>query len=153
MKKSGILNRDICALIGEVGHGDMIMISDAGFAIPENVWRIELALEQNSPGVERVLELFFQELIIEKYIVATEIAEVNPVALEKYRQIYRDTTIKEEMVLHSEIVSDLAPACRAVIRTGAFSPYGSIILFPAIDAHEWYKAPGVKVPDFYKDRV
>ena len=153
MKKGGILNCDICSLIGEAGHGDMIMVSDAGFAIPEDVWRIELALEQNSPSVERVLELLFQELIIEKYIVAAEMEEVNPVALENYRKIYSGTTIKEELVPHGEIVSELAPACRAVIRTGAFSPYGSIILFPAIDAPEWYKAPGVKVPDFYKDRV
>jgi len=153
MKKGGILNCEICALIGSVGHGDMIMISDAGFAIPQSVKRIELALEQNSPTVERVLELLYQELIIEKYTVAEEMPEVNPLALEKYRGIFRETTIKEERVPHGDIVSILAPACRAVIRTGAFSPYGSIILFPAIDALEWYKAPGVSVPDFYKERI
>ena len=153
MKKGGILNCEICALIGSVGHGDMIMVSDAGFAVPQGVKRIELALEQNSPTVERVLELLYHELIIEKYIVAKEMPDVNPLALEKYRGIFLGTTIKEEQIPHGDIVSALAPECRAVIRTGAFSPYGSIILFPAIDALEWYKAPGVSVPDFYKERI
>lgn len=153
MKTKGILNKDICALVGEVGHGHMLMISDAGFPIPKSVKRIEVALEQNSPTVERVLELLKDELIIEKYIVAEEMKKVNPVALEKYRGIYSGLGIQEEFANHSAIVKELAPLCYAVIRTGSFSPYGSIILFPAINAVEWYKAPGVTVPDFYKERV
>jgi D-ribose pyranase len=153
MKKGGILNKDLNALIGSLGHGDHIVISDAGLAIPRDVPRIELALEKDSPTVLRVLELLREELIIEKYSLASEMTEVNPVAYAKYRNVYAGTTIQEVLVPHEQLAHELVKSAKAVVRTGSFSPYGSIVLYPAIDAPEWYKAEGVQVPKFYQDRV
>ena len=42
MKESGILNRDIAAVLSEQGHGDLLMVTDAGFAIPQDVEVIDL---------------------------------------------------------------------------------------------------------------
>lgn len=153
MKANGILNKNLCALIGELGHGDVIIVCDAGFAIPNDVKRIELAIEKNCPTVLRILELLKDELIIERYALAEEMRDVNPVMLAKYQELYKDTAIKGEFVPHSDIAGGIAKYAKAIIRTGAFQPYGSIVLYPAIDALEWYKAEGVKVPEFYKDRV
>ena len=153
MKSKGILNKDLCALIGELGHGDVIIVCDAGFAIPKGVKRIELAIERDCPTVLRILELLKEELLIEKYALAEEMREVNPVMLEKYESLYEGTAIKGEFIPHSELAGTLAQQAKAVIRTGAFQPYGSIALYPAIDAPEWYKAEGVKVPEFYRGRV
>ncbi len=153
MKAKGILNKDLCALIGELGHGDVIIVCDAGFAIPNETWRIELALEKDSPTVLRVLELLKDELIIEKFAVAEEMKDVNPVMLGKYEDLYAGTTIKEEFIPHAKLAGELARQAKAVIRTGSFQPYGSIALYPAIDAPVWYQAEGVTVPEFYKDRV
>jgi D-ribose pyranose/furanose isomerase RbsD len=153
LKTKGILNKDLCALIGELGHGDVIIICDAGFAIDQGVRRIELAVEKDCPTVLRILELLKEELIIERYAVAEEMREVNPVMLGKYEALYDGTTIKGEFVPHSQLAGEIAKSSKAIIRTGSFQPYGSIALYPAIDAIEWYKAEGVKVPEFYKDRV
>ena len=153
MKAKGILNKDLCALIGELGHGDVIIVCDAGFAIPQGVRRIELAVEKDCPTVLRILELLKEELIIERYVLAEEMQEVNPVMLGKYQALYSGTTIKCEFVPHAQLAGEIAANAKAIIRTGSFQPYGSIALYPAIDAVEWYKAEGVKVPEFYKDRV
>jgi D-ribose pyranase len=153
LKLKGILNKDVCAIIGELGHGDIIIISDAGLAIPNHVKRIELAIEKDCPTVLRILELLKEELIIEKYVLAEEIKDVNPIALQRYNSLYENTTIKCEFVPHEQLSGVLASQAKAIIRTGSFSPYGSIALYPAIDAPEWYMAEGVKVPEFYKDRV
>ena len=73
--------------------------------------------------------------------------------LEKYREIYRGTTIQETFVPHERLAGEIAAKAKAIVRTGAFQPYGSIAIYPAIDAPVWYQAEGVHVPDFYKDRV
>jgi simple sugar transport system permease protein/D-ribose pyranase len=103
--------------------------------------------------VLRILELLKEELIIEKYVLAEEIKEVNPVILQKYRNVYSGTTIQETFMPHERLAGELARGAKAVVRTGAFQPYGSIGLYPAIDAVEWYKAEGVIVPEFYRERV
>lgn len=153
MKAKGILHKDLCALIAELGHGDTILVCDAGFAIPKGVRRIELAIEKDCPTIQRILELLKEELIIERYALAEEMREVNPNMLEKYREIYRGTTIQETFVPHERLAGEIAAEAKAIVRTGAFQPYGSIAIYPAIDAPVWYQAEGVHVPDFYKDRV
>lgn len=153
MKAKGILHKDLCALIAELGHGDVIVVCDAGFAIPKDGRRVELAIERDCPTVLRILELLKVELIIERYALAEEMREVNPVLLEEYQRLYEGTHIKGELIPHSMLAGALAQNAKAVVRTGAFQPYGSIALYPAIDAPAWYEAEGVKVPEFYRDRV
>ncbi len=153
MKAKGILHKDVCALIGELGHGDRIIVCDAGFAIPREVRRIELAVEKDCPSVLRILELLKEELIIEKYVVAEEMKEVNPVMLRNYQALYADSTIQGEFVRHEVLAGEMARSAKAIIRTGSFQPYGSIVLYPAIDAPVWYQTEGVQVPEFYKNRV
>jgi len=49
LKKTGLLNRDISALISRLGHQDTICISDAGLAIPDSINLIDVSLEDNVP--------------------------------------------------------------------------------------------------------
>lgn len=39
MKELGTINRGISRLISEQGHGDLLMVCDAGFAIPKCIIR------------------------------------------------------------------------------------------------------------------
>ncbi|GAH06803.1 unnamed protein product, partial [marine sediment metagenome] len=43
MKKSGILNIEISRVIASMGHGDYIVISDAGLPIPDSVELIDVS--------------------------------------------------------------------------------------------------------------
>ncbi len=47
MNEIGIINREIAYAIAKQGHGDLLMVVDAGFAIPEEVKVIDLSIEVN----------------------------------------------------------------------------------------------------------
>lgn len=123
MKKNGILNPQINRIISEMGHGDMLIIADAGLPIPKEVERIDLALKCGSPSFAEVLRAVLSEFEVEDCYVAKEIKEKNPQVLNLI-----SSSIKEiQFITHTEL-KDLSKQSRAIIRTGECSPYSNIIL-------------------------
>ncbi len=51
MKKQGILNSRIAAVLARLGHTDTIVIADCGLPIPDHVERIDLALKPWHTGL------------------------------------------------------------------------------------------------------
>ena len=66
MKKTGILNSDISRVLSYMGHTDRICIGDCGLPIPDEVERIDLALEFGVPGFVQTLEVVARDMKIEK---------------------------------------------------------------------------------------
>jgi len=123
VKKNGILNPQINRIISEMGHGDMLIIADAGLPIPKEVERIDLALNCGSPSFAEVLRAVLSEFEVEDCYVAKEIKEKNPQVLNLI-----SSSIKEiQFITHTEL-KDLSKQSRAIIRTGECSPYSNIIL-------------------------
>jgi D-ribose pyranase len=123
VKKNGILNPQINRIISEMGHGDMLIIADAGLPIPKEVERIDLALKCGSPSFAEVLMAVISEFEVEECYVAKEIKEKNPQVLNLI-----SSSIKEiQFITHTEL-KDLSKQSRAIIRTGECSPYSNIIL-------------------------
>jgi D-ribose pyranase len=75
VKKTGVLNRDLSALIASMGHHDQILIADAGFAIPKDVTCIDLSIGPNVPTVLQVLDVIALELEVEIFFFATEVLQ------------------------------------------------------------------------------
>lgn len=46
MKKTPLLNIQLSRLIASLGHGDVVVIADAGLPVPKGVELIDLALTQ-----------------------------------------------------------------------------------------------------------
>jgi D-ribose pyranase len=106
-----------------MGHGDMLIIADAGLPIPKEVERIDLALKCGSPSFAEVLMAVISEFEVEECYVAKEIKEKNPQVLNLI-----SSSIKEiQFITHTEL-KDLSKQSRAIIRTGECSPYSNIIL-------------------------
>ena len=40
-----------------------------------------------------------------------------------------------------------------IVRTGAFEPWGNVILRSGVDAPIWFQKPGTITPDYYSDRA
>ena len=78
MKRGAILNAELNHAIASMGHGDLMIVCDAGFPIPETVWRIDLALIPDVPDLETVLQAIASDLIAERVGYAAEMAENNP---------------------------------------------------------------------------
>lgn len=127
MKKAGILNSDISRVLSYMGHTDWICIGDCGLPIPDEVERIDLALEFGVPTFMKTLEVVAGDMKIEKIILATEIKEQNPQVLSQIEELFKEENIEVEYVSHKEL-KEKTKQCKAVIRTGETTPYANVIL-------------------------
>ena len=124
MKKQGIMNSEIAAVVAQMGHGDTICIGDAGLPIPYETRRIDLAVAAGIPSFLSVVANVLEELCVEEVIVAQELTE-NQGYYEKLQSIL---PIKKITLVDHEELKRLLPETKAVIRTGEFTPYANIIL-------------------------
>lgn len=129
MKKIGIINQPISALIAGLGHMDRIVIADAGLPIPAETARIDLALREGVPTFMQTLETILEEMQVESAIIAEEISEHNPQMEASIRAVLGEIPITKTP--HEKFKQETSSA-RAVIRTGEFSPYSNIILVSGV---------------------
>ncbi len=66
MKKHGVLNSEIAAVLASLGHTDTVVIADCGLPIPDGVKRIDLAVEIGKPSFLEVLQVVADDMAIEK---------------------------------------------------------------------------------------
>lgn len=150
MKKSRILSKPLNDAISSMGHGDYIVISDAGFPIPEEK-RIDLAIEADKPGILEILDLIISDFIYERVIVAEEQKENNPNLYNAVKKMCDRCEV--ETISHEEMITNYPEKAKYIVRTGAFEPWGNVILCSGVDAPVWFEKPGTKVPDYYADRA
>ena len=129
MKKTGILNQPISAIIAGLGHLDTIVIADAGLPIPEGPERIDLALTKNVPSFLETLGVVLTEMQVEKAIIAEEMLQANPDLPAAIAKRLGQAPI--ETVSHQDFKEKVRFA-KAVIRTGQFTPYSNIILVAGV---------------------
>ena len=129
MKKIGIINQPISALIAGLGHMDRIVIADAGLPIPAETTRIDLALREGVPMFMQTLETILEEMQVESAIIAEEISEYNPQMEASIRTALGEIPITK--IPHKQFKHETS-STRAVIRTGEFSPYSNIILVSGV---------------------
>ena len=154
MKKYGILNRKLNDALAALGHGDIFMITDAGFPLPYETQpgtiSVDLAIAQDLPDIPTVLKLVNDEVIYEECYVANEQRDYNPELFKAVGRIVK--RCKVEQIEHEKML-EIGKKAKVIIRTGNFSPWGNIALVSGIKAPVWFSKPGVVVPEFYQERV
>ncbi len=151
MKRSRILNKYLNDAISDMGHGDLIVIADAGFPIPDAAKRIDLAIEKDKPGIVEILELIMSDFIYEACFVAEEQKSYNPLLFKKVSALADRCQV--ETIPHATFIADMQVRAKYIVRTGAFEPWGNVVLRSGVDAPEWFKKPGTSAPDYYSERV
>jgi len=126
MKEVGLINRNLAKVISEQGHQDLLMVVDAGFAIPLGVETADISLSENNPMVVDVLTELRKFHSVEKMILARQTKETNPSLFNKISTIW-GSDIEIEVVDHSELKKK-KKMVKAVIRTGDFTAFGNVIL-------------------------
>ncbi len=124
MKKNGIINGQIASVVAKMGHTDTIAIVDAGFPVPKQTLRIDLAVNLGTPTFKEVLQNILSELQVEEIILANE-AKTNKELQSYIEKQFLDT--KTTFISH-EALKDMSKNCSAIIRTGECTPYSNIIL-------------------------
>jgi D-ribose pyranase len=126
MKNHGVIHPDLVRVLAELGHKDEVVICDAGFPIPLNVERIDLAFRLGSPKFGVVVEAIASDIAVESIIVADETSSDLVKWLES-------TTEAASMsrVTHDQL-KERARDARAVIRTGETTPFANVILVAGV---------------------
>lgn len=112
-----------------MGHGDMLVVADAGLPVPSGVERIDLAVAHGMPGMIDVTRAIAGELQIERLIVATELSKGNPNFASSITSIFSDAA--NQSVSHEEFKA-ISRGARAIVRTGECTPYANVILVSGV---------------------
>ncbi|CAM4227335.1 ribose pyranase [Streptococcus penaeicida] len=126
MLKHGILNSDLAKLAADLGHTDRVCIGDLGLPVPAGITKIDLALVPGTPSFQDLLDVYLENIKIEKVILAEEIKSINPEQLQAVLAKL-DSEVVVEYVSHEDL-KELNKEAKAVIRTGENTPYSNIIL-------------------------
>jgi D-ribose pyranase len=129
VKKTGLLNQPLSAMIAGLGHTDMVLVTDAGLSIPANIQRIDLAVSAGVPGFLDVTRAMLSEMQISSAIVASELAEHSPLFHAELVAVLDGVLLVE--VPHSELLIRAQDA-RAAVRTGEFTPFANILLISEV---------------------
>lgn len=62
-------------MLTDLYHTDTIVIADIGLPVPPGVPKIDLALKLGVPSFQELVEIISEDMVIEKVIVAEELAE------------------------------------------------------------------------------
>lgn len=129
MKKTGLLNRDLSALVAAMGHYDRLVVCDAGFPIPLDVEYTDLSLEPNNPTVLEVVDVLLEELEVEEVFIASEAHEYLPDRIAELST--RMPNAKVADIPHAQF-KEMAQGARGVVRTGDFTSYANVMLISGV---------------------
>ncbi|MEM8591842.1 MAG: D-ribose pyranase [Pseudomonadota bacterium] len=119
MKKSGILNAELARVVASLGHGQMLVIGDAGLPVPPGVPCIDLAVRVGVPGFWDVLDTVLTEMEVERAVVAEE---ASAAVMAQFTE-----RLGVESVTH-EALKGMSSEAVAVVRTGEMVPYTNVVL-------------------------
>lgn len=151
MKRTGILNAELSGALATLGHTDLVLVVDAGFPIPRDAHRIDLAVAENLPDLRTVLALIAAEIVVEGVVRADDVVTNNPRLDEWLQATFHDAEFSSRP--HAEMLGEIAAKAKVIVRTGAFEPWGNIGLFCGVDVPKWFGGDGVVAPDYYASKL
>jgi D-ribose pyranase len=126
VKRSPLLHAELSQVIAALGHGDMLVIGDAGLPIPDGPRRIDLALTPGVPRIAEVLKAVLSEMQVERALLAREsLGDAPAGTLPDW--CAGQLPVVPETVSHEEL-KRLSARAKAVVRTGECTPYANIVL-------------------------
>lgn len=132
MKRNLLLNAELSQVIASMGHGDLLVLGDAGLPIPVGPsapQRIDLAVSPGTPRLKDVLKAVLSELQVQSTVIASEaLTGANHKLPAWYSQ---QLELLPRTVGHEEFKTICASA-RAMVRTGECTPYANIILVAGV---------------------
>ncbi|MBC2659530.1 D-ribose pyranase [Pseudomonas sp. MSSRFD41] len=132
MKKTPLLNIALSRLIASLGHGDIVVIGDAGLPVPPGVELIDLALTHGVPDFLATLKVLLSEMQVERHVLAEEILLKRPTPLPALDALAAAGELGQRQLLGHEEFKALSRQARAVVRTGECQPYCNIALIAGV---------------------
>ncbi|QPK82349.1 D-ribose pyranase [Schaalia sp. ZJ405] len=152
MKPKTILHPELAQALAELGHTDVVLVTDAGFPIPRDARRIDLALYQDVPTVYQILRVLRQHMFAEEVHFAPEVKTHNPDLYSEIQDIYKGSGAKFIPAIHEELIEEWAPKAKVVVRSGSFEPWANFAIIASTDPFAWFTSETVTTLPAYIER-
>ncbi|MFT3721299.1 D-ribose pyranase [Pseudorhodoferax sp.] len=129
MKRGPLLHAELSRLIAGMGHGDLLVIGDAGLPIPAGPLRIDLAVTRGVPRFADVLQAVLAELQVERAVVAQEACTPGQGRPPPWCDALQP--VVPQCVPHAQL-KQLCLGAKAMVRTGECTPYMNVLLYAGV---------------------
>lgn len=126
MRTSGVIHPQLIELVAAAGHGDRIVLADAGLRIPSGARRVDVGLTCGVPTMAQVLLALRGDLVIEAAEVAVEFAQWSPEVHAGVVEVLGVVPRAERT--HVELMADMADHAYAYVKTGDAAAYSSVVV-------------------------
>ena len=130
MKRNDILNGELSKAVAGVGHTQYLVLCDAGLPIPTGVKMIDLSLVKGKPSLMETLKAVSEEMVIESFIVASELEMVNSKFLGEIQEVLKGISYR---TVEHEKFKELTKSSYTIVRTGECSSYANLILVGGVN--------------------
>ncbi|MCG3210946.1 MAG: D-ribose pyranase [Anaerolineae bacterium] len=153
MRPGRILHPELAQAVTTLGHSDIFMVTDAGFPIPADAWRIDLGFYEGLPDVLDVLRVVRQEVFVEEVHFAGDILTKNKPLYASLQDIFTGAGAEFKLTTHEELVNEIAYKAKFIIRSGSFNPWANIAMVASTDPFAWFTADsGTEILPAYVER-
>jgi D-ribose pyranase len=128
MKRTTLLHAELSRVIAGMGHGDLLVIGDAGLPIPPGPQCIDLAVMRGVPSFADVLTAVLSELQVERAVVAQEACGPDGALPGWCGQLL---PLVPDTVAHAQF-KQLCLRAKAMVRTGECTPYMNVLLYAGV---------------------
>ncbi len=127
MKRRGMLNHQLAGIIAAMGHTDMVVVADAGLPVPPGVATVELAVVAGMPPVADGARRHRRRT--PGGSADGRRGSARPRSGDAVQARFSAATLTR--LPHETFKQRMAHA-RAVVRTGACTPYANVILHAGV---------------------
>ncbi|HMQ52630.1 MAG TPA: D-ribose pyranase [Anaerolineae bacterium] len=153
MRPGRILHPELAQAVATLGHSDIFMVTDAGFPIPADAWRIDLGFYEGLPDVLDVLRVMRQEVFVEEVHFAGDILTKNKPLYAALQDIFTGAGAEFKLTTHEQLVNETAYKAKFIIRSGSFNPWANIALVASTDPFAWFtEDSGTEILPAYVER-
>ena len=142
LKKRGVLNQPLSSALAGLGHGDSFLLCDAGFPIPKDAERVDLALSFGIPDMKQCLSAILDEVIIQKIVIAEEMKKMNCSGYQLVETVFKEQ--EKEIIKQNEFL-EKAKKVKFIVRCGETGYYSIIILQAASGVEELKRNLDLKI--------
>lgn len=122
-----LLNPALLAHLAGAGHTDLVIVADAGLALPPGVPVVDLSLVPGTPSFSVTVRAVLGALAVESAVIAAE--STGTPAETQLAELLAGLPV--EVIRHDRI-RELARRARVIVRTGECSPYANVALVAGV---------------------
>jgi simple sugar transport system permease protein/D-ribose pyranase len=152
MRGGRILHPTLAGAVATLGHTDVVLVTDAGFPIPADACRVDLALTRGHLDVRTVLRVLLDEIHVEQVHLAKELKTHHPRLYGEVQDVFTGSGATFHPTTHETLIEEWAPRAKVVVRSGSFEPWANFALVASTAPFEWFQDDDITILPAYVER-